>query len=251
MAPHRPRGKIFSVLLKNLAYFFEKSRKNLKFQYNSEVYRLYHYVHCPYCVRVRMVLGHLNIPYQSTVLPYNDEKAPIALAGKKMLPIMEFPDGTLCNESLDIISKLDQNNQLDTHSIINNEMHSLNQILSQIASPAHNLIMPYWIYTPEFDQNAREYFRGKKEEKKGPFHQLVQNRQLFTDQISQLLEKVSPQLSPYFRGQNFGLRDILMASHLWGLYIVPEFQFPPQIHDYLQSISQICRFNYHEDFWPG
>ena len=40
--------------------------------------KLYHYVHCPFCVRVRMILGFLQLPYQSIVLPYDDEVTPVS-----------------------------------------------------------------------------------------------------------------------------------------------------------------------------
>ena len=201
-----------------------------------------------------MALGYLGENYKSIVLPYNDEETPIALIGKKMLPILKFPDGTVLNESLHIISKLDKKNQLNTHALLNgndkDKINSLNEILSRISSPTHNLAMPYWIYTPEFDPDSRKYFQSKKEEKKGPFRQLIQNKKRDENEITQLLETITQELTPYFRGKTLGLQDILLASHLWGLYIVPEFQFSTPIHHYLQSISKQCHFNYHEeDLW--
>ena len=70
---------------------------------------LYHYVHCPFCVRVRLALGFLNVAYDSIVVPYDDEKTPIELVGKKMLPIAVI-EGKAMNESLDIIEAIDQEN---------------------------------------------------------------------------------------------------------------------------------------------
>ena len=46
------------------------------------------------------------------VLPYDDETTPVNLTGVKMLPIIEI-DGETSNESLEIISKLDDKNKLD------------------------------------------------------------------------------------------------------------------------------------------
>ncbi len=54
---------------------------------------LYHYVHCPFCVRVRMAFGHLKVPYKSVVVPYDDAKTPIDLCQVKMLPIIKWEDG--------------------------------------------------------------------------------------------------------------------------------------------------------------
>src|SRR5690606_10180512 len=73
---------------------------------------LYHYVHCPYCVRVRMTLGFLGEKYLSKVLPYDDEQTPVELTGTKMLPIWQRDDGSSMNESLDIIKELDRANKI-------------------------------------------------------------------------------------------------------------------------------------------
>ena len=70
--------------------------------------KLYHYVHCPFCVRVRMAAGFLNTSYESIVVPYDDEATPINLTGKKMLPIWVNDKRLAQNESLDIIKNLDQ-----------------------------------------------------------------------------------------------------------------------------------------------
>jgi glutaredoxin 2 len=71
--------------------------------------KFYHYVHCPFCVRVRMTLGLLDLPYESVVVSYDDEITPVKLTGTKMLPIMSI-DGKVMNESLDIMAKLDTGN---------------------------------------------------------------------------------------------------------------------------------------------
>jgi glutaredoxin 2 len=207
---------------------------------------LYHYVHCPFCVRVRMTLGHLGLSYQSKVLPYDDEKTPVSFTGKKMLPIMEI-DGRYMNESLDIIRTLDHDHRIKWPS--GNELAELEQVLKSLGDDVHSLAMPYWIYTPEFDQSSRVYFQHKKEEKRGPFKELVRNQSTFIKSLNEKLAKLESEIKPFYQSQTFTLKDILLASHLWGLYVVPEFQFSPKVHGYLQSVRALCRFNYHQDFW--
>lgn len=209
--------------------------------------KLYHYAHCPFCVRIRMVLGYLNIPFESVVLPYNDEKTPISLMGKKMLPIFDL-NGSLMNESLDIIQKLDTANKLNTIEAIKS-YQEMELLLSQIGSDVHSLAMPYWIWSPEFDSESRQYFQKKKEAKRGPFANLVKNKEGFLKGITNTLKSLEERLTPFYTSKEITLNDILIASHLWGLYIVPEFQFSEKTHNYLQAIKQKCHFNYHEDFW--
>lgn len=212
-------------------------------------FTLYHYVHCPFCVRVRMTLGYLNLSYVSQVVAYDDESTPVKLTGVKMLPILAY-DGKAMNESLDIMAFLDKGNKLKVKELISSsEFKQLEDLLNQIGGPVHSLAMPYWIYTPEFNASSREYFQTKKEKKRGPFKDLVKNREQFTCELKPLLTKIEDELKPFYRSDSFGLHDILIASHLWGLYIIPEFQFSEKLHTYLQKVKEICHFDYHRDFW--
>ena len=211
--------------------------------------KLYHYVHCPFCIRVRMALGFLKIPYESIVLPYDDEKTPVELTGKKMLPILQIKERAL-NESLDIIQLLDQNNLLQTKELITAPRFAeIESYLSVLGNDVHSLAMPYWIYTPEFNANSRAYFQKKKEEKRGPFKELVKNKLIFQSSLQKNLNQFEQELTGDFILEQFSVLDLMIASHLWGLYVVPEFQFSVKLNNYLQNIARITSFNYHEDLW--
>ncbi len=211
--------------------------------------KLYHYVHCPFCVRVRMGLGFLQLSYESVVVAFDDEETLIKLTGKKMLPILVNDRGVAINESLDILKLLDANDRLKWEVLQSNE-ESVNQLLNDIGSQVHSLCMPYWIWTPEFNDRSRKYFQTKKELKRGPFKQLIINKSDYIKKLNLILtEKVEPMLRPYFFGNQISIVDIMLASHLWGMYIFPEFQFSPAMHEYLQRIKKDCSFDYHQDFW--
>lgn len=210
---------------------------------------LYHYVHCPFCVRVRMTFGLLNIPFNSKVLAYDDENTPVKLTGTKMLPIMETAKGAM-NESLDIMAHLDEQNRLNIKATADTkEFKEFEAYVNFLSGYVHNLAMPYWIWTPEFNESSRAYFQNKKEVKRGPFKDLVKKSETFISALEQEWPRLEQELKPFYRSAELSLYDIILASHLWGLYVVPEFQFPPNIHSYLQRVKKECRFNYHEDFW--
>lgn len=210
--------------------------------------KLYHYVHCPFCVRVRMALGYLKVEYESIVLPYDDEATPLSLTGVKMLPILEFSSADIRNESLDIISILDKENLLDPNHT-STSIDEIEALLTKIGSNVHSLAMPYWIWTPEFDQKSREYFQSKKEKKRGPFKDLIPRQKEFILNLNNICHELSSNLMPFYKSKQLSLYDIMIASHLWGMYIVPEYQFDQKIHTYLQRIKETCFFDYHGDFW--
>lgn len=212
--------------------------------------KLYHYVHCPFCVRVRLALGLLNINYESIVLPYDDEKTPVELAEKKMLPIFQWSQGDASNESLDIIKRLDEKNilknELTETPLFKEEVETL---LSRIGAEVHSLCMPYWIWTPEFNESSRTYFQTKKEVKRGPFNKLIQNKDEFLTRLDTVLIDLEKNLQPFYKSEELSIVDVAIASHLWGMYIFPEFQFSTKVHSYLQKIRKQCHFDYHVDFW--
>ena len=196
-----------------------------------------------------MGMGFLGIDYQSVVVPYNDEKTPIDLIGKKMLPIMMI-DGVAMGESLDIIEALDKDKALKISALKTSAIFKeFEGLLSEVGSLVHSLAMPYWVYSPEFNAESRAYFQKKKEVKRGPFRELLKNQKQFVDKTIPLVESIEKKLMPFYDSSSFTMKDIMIAAHLWGLYSVPEFQFSPKLHLYLQSVKEKCRFIYNQPFW--
>ena len=196
-----------------------------------------------------MGLGLLGVEYESIVLPYDDEATPIKLTGQKMLPILEISDGNAINESLIILKKFDPKDILNWSQLFKSNIE-IDELINKIGSPVHSLCMPYWIWTPEFDPNSRKYFQQKKEIKRGPFKKLIQNKGIYLLELDKILtNEIEVNLGPFYKSSSLSIIDIMIASHLWGMYIFPEFQFSATIHNYLQRIKSVTHFDYHKDFW--
>ncbi len=210
--------------------------------------KLYHYVHCPYCIRVRMGLGALKLSYESIVLAYDDESTPNRLTGKKMLPIVDYGNGKIQNESLDILKSVDTQDTLSWGLLGQNT--EIETLLTLLSDPVHSLCMPYWVWTPEFNPQSRKYFQTKKELKRGSFKNLIKNKEMHLAKLESLINlEIEPHLIAFYKSPKFTILDIMLAAQLWGMYVFPEFQFSEKVHQYLQNIKIITQFDYHQDFW--
>jgi len=72
---------------------------------------LYVYDHCPFCVRARMIFGLKGIRYHLVWLANDDVQTPTSLVGKKIAPILELPGQAPMAESLDIIRRIDEDEE--------------------------------------------------------------------------------------------------------------------------------------------
>lgn len=196
-----------------------------------------------------MTLAFLDENYRDLVLQYDDESTPLKLTGVKMLPIWQDKSGKAMNESLDIIKHLDKNNKIPALKQIDQE--ELENWLSTLGSNVHNLAMPYWVWTPEFNESSRSYFEAKKSKKRGPFKELAKNRNHFEEQIIKDLTDFESNLTPWYKSDEFTLADIMVAAHLWGLFVVPEFRFSDKMHSYLMAVKSKTKFDYHAPFWAN
>ena len=189
-----------------------------------------------------MALGFLKLNYKTHVLDYSDESTPTKLTGKKMLPIFDFGDAAM-NESIDIIKKLDKSNEIK----FSKSVGDLEMITKSIGGFVHPLAMPVWVYTKEFNEKSRKYFIAKKEKSKGPFSDIYKKRDVYIKMAYDFFYKNKDFFS---FTPNTKLGDhILIASHLYGLYLVPDFSFPDFVHDFMQNVRETCHFDYHADFW--
>ena len=193
-----------------------------------------------------MALNYLNIPFESRVLSYDNEVLPIQLTGQKMLPIVDFSDREVMNESIDIIKVADKNGIL-FENINESLISEMSDLISSVGSYLHPLAMPAWLNTLEFVGPSRDYFRLKKEKKRGPFVELVKNEGRFKKELIKFLEGMTIP-GEFIKGSKLSILDIMLASHLYGVYVLNDFSVPSNIHLYLQRVREICQFNYHEDY---
>jgi glutaredoxin 2 len=211
--------------------------------------KLYHYPHCPFCQRVRLFLEFKKIPYESIELSYADIETPTKLIGQKMLPIIEFDDGTIMGESLDLLREIEQRHPQPIGYIGPVEGPLQWSSMAVVGIPGYfDLVLPWYLehYRQEFvsDPKGKAYYREGKEAKRGiTFEALKAKRiEIFNDQVlphlEEILEKVEDQY--FVMGPTFSVADCVLAADLNGLRLVPDIALPPEIPAYIKRVEKHC-----------
>lgn len=204
--------------------------------------KLYIYDHCPFCTRARMIFGLKQLNIDLVTLLNDDEKTPISMVGKKMVPILQKENGQFMPESMDIVHYIDThygNPVLTGHPAQN--MSELikqldNESLRKLCSPRH-----VKMNLPEFaTASAREYFIHKKQPALGDFQQCLTDTPELVAQITPILALIETEIkSDHACGGELSTNDIYLFPLLRNLSVVKVLAFPPKVYAYMQKMSQL------------
>ena len=205
---------------------------------------LYVYDHCPYCVRVRMILGLKKIPFHLKTLLYDDESTPIGLVGQKMLPILEGLGDQPMPESMDIVQALDQRSNFGK-PMVEKSKGLLNSWLEETRVYFYLLTMPRWVEMnlEEFStDSARQYFRVKKEKSIGPFSRHLAKTKDYLQKAQEHLQV----LEKLIQGEKFFWEkctedDFYLFEKLRSLTVVKDLIFPVKVSSYLENLATESR----------
>lgn len=217
--------------------------------------KLYIYDHCPYCVKARMIFGFKGIKLELITLLNDDEKLPIKMIGKKLVPILQKEDGSYMPESLDIIDYIDNNygapmlNRL--HDSVTNPIERLEAELKEYS---YKLAMPTWLmvdrgkFLAEFaTEEARAYFKTKKEAYIGSFSEHFLARDTYIKLVNQLLIKLEELLySSESACGKLALIDIHLFATLRSLSIIKGFEYGPKLLAYRKFMSNYAKIELHD-----
>lgn len=199
--------------------------------------KLYQYHHCPYCVRADMVANYKNVQHEKVYLLNDDEKSCYDLVNAKMVPILQFDDGSAMGESLDIVAKFDElgdSSKMITPKVVADDIEAT---LAAIKTSTRILTYPRTIKIglPEFTtQSARDYFQHKKEKMiEMSFAQAMQ----VTDKHIDIVNAILAQLPNLPITHRLSMDDVLIYPALRNLSMVKGLVFPTHIKRYIEHIA--------------
>lgn len=215
--------------------------------------KLFIYDHCPYCVKARMIFGLKRIPFELVTLLNDDEATPIAMIGKKMVPILECEDGKFMPESLDIVAHVDRLEKYGKPRVSPaTEDPQLAQWLQDARRYHYRLAMPRWIDMglEEFaTPSAVEYFVHKKEKSIGSFAEnLARSAELISMAEAHLQELENRILAgPFFWGSKLRIDDFHVFATLRCLTAVRDLKFPEKLNNYVNHMGVLTQVPLHWD----
>lgn len=204
--------------------------------------KFYSYEHCPFCIRVKLMLHLAKLPFENIVLLNDDEGTPIKMIGKKQLPILQKKDGEYISESLDIVEFLDKNlNILGGKRDANIELWT-----NDSSNYLFKLIFPrvVKIGLPEFaTESAIKYFQERKEALIGmTFEEALKETDELKMEAEYHLKLLSPLLQklPSLKNKDFSLDDIILFPILLLLTSVYGLKWDKKVQDYLRHVSSLA-----------
>ncbi|WP_221801770.1 glutaredoxin 2 [Oceanobacter mangrovi] len=205
--------------------------------------KLYQYNHCPYCVRADMVANYKQLEHEKVFLLNDDEQSCFDLIGAKMVPILEFDDGTAMGESLDICQRLDQlgNPQQVILPYQQAQLEAAQALISASMMDIHHLLFPRNIMLglPEFvTQDACDYYRRKKELIIGKsFEAAIANSAEYQQRVEAMLQQLPELTRPSENNGQIGWNDVMLFPTLRNLSMVAGLSYPAAIRTYLEEVS--------------
>ena len=228
---------------------------------------LYVYDHCPFCVRVRAALGLKNIKHNLHFLANDDVKTPTALVGKKISPILEWKEASVCMpESMDIVQLVDGDVRLGPTGVIKPKTgrDDLKAWQSSVQDLLRGLQRPRYVATgliPEFQQlDGRHAFiknhqlvgYTKDEWKKGDMP-LEDKLKLYAEAMAKDpasdIEEVNRKLVElddmiysvnHCSPGGVSLDDIDLFARLRSITIIRDVDWPTKLRTYMDNMSELA-----------
>lgn len=210
--------------------------------------KLYVFESCPYCIKVRALLGLLNQAHEIVyVSPSNFPEQLKSNLSKLTVPVLEL-ENTDIRSSVFIQGSDEIMNFicLDTTFSANEFNSEVGEILSDMADALNKLCYPRMLFLklPELASTAsQDYFRSSREALLGhSLEELLEKTETFLPETNNNLEKLAIALdtASLVNGSRIvHFSDIAAFSKLRLLSMVAELEFSTAIKDYFSVMSEL------------
>uniref|UniRef100_A0A7S3PPM6 GST N-terminal domain-containing protein n=1 Tax=Aplanochytrium stocchinoi TaxID=215587 RepID=A0A7S3PPM6_9STRA len=245
------------LLQKRLNVTAASSLKLLSQKGAERKFRLHVYDHCPFCIRVELVLGLREIPYERVVYGYGDVDGPTEKFGKKMLPVLEYENDvgvrTHLKESLDIIDYV-ETLEGDLGRLLPPSTGRFSKWTKQeYKPPLRMLARPRIINVPIGDwanPEDVEYAKQKYTKQGFDYEKAMSSTEENITKINGALKQLEKMIycKDYLNPWGVSMDDILLVPELRTLTCVKGVDWPPLVLAYLTCICDRAHVQLYFDY---
>lgn len=205
--------------------------------------KLYLLDHCPFCARVRVMLGLKNLPFELQYIQQDDSATPIKMTGSDLMPILEYSPSQYMVESLDIVKYLDE--KIGDSILLPEQdprivkwINESDDIFDRLTTPLY-----YQMDLPELaSSKAREAYRAIHEPRVDDFNKLYQEAPNLMQEGNNALLKLEAFIDlDRIKRHKFALDDILLYPMLRHITAVKGIKLPPKVKEYIQIMEQASK----------
>ena len=203
--------------------------------------RLYLFEHCSLCFRVRMIAALKRLHLQETVVLDDDSETMIALAGRRVVPILVKNDGAPMLESMDMVAYVDS---LGERILTGPQRSEIASWADRFTARTPPLTQPRYplLGLPEFGTVAAlDHYHLRKRRTLGDFVELRANTREHIKTLMPDLEELDRLVeSPLAVNGRLSLDDVQVLPLLRSAAVVKGLRFPSKVRDYFETMmSQI------------
>lgn len=200
---------------------------------------LHLYNHCPFCIRVQLVLGWARIPYDTKVWGYGDLSLKDHFGGKKMLPYLEHMDPTTgardgLYESGDIIKWL-----AHTYGFEVRDGHDrFAEWRRSIQETQRILTRPRRIKMPDFDWSTDEdieYAKNKYEKQGFDYEAAMASSSEHVKLMNERFVALDNLMDGKVGTGIISMDEVILVAELKGLTLVNDLRWPTKTKQYVTT----------------
>lgn len=201
--------------------------------------KLYLLDHCPFCARVRVILGLKDIPFELHYIQQDDSATPTQMTGNDLMPILEYAPKQYMVESLDIVKYLDE--KVGESMLLPEQNPEIAQWINRSDNVFDRLTTPlyYQMDLPELaSQKAREAYREIHEPRVDSFDLLHNEAADLIEQGNKSLIELEAIIDlARLQRNEFALDDILLYPMLRHITAIKGISLPEKVAEYIRIME--------------
>ncbi len=188
----------------------------------------YSFRRCPYCIRAHMALKYCGLKIELREVDLKDypEQA-LQISPKATVPVLQLSDGTVMDESWDIVKWALQQNDPDHWSGDSNSYLQDAEMLIETNDFSFKEDLDHYKYAERFPEHSEEYYRQACEE--------------FIEELEAMLNE-----NDYLLGKHLSLADIGVFPFVRQFSLVDKNWFQqspyPKVHHWLNNLTRSALF---------